>query len=172
MRTPLLILASVVVLSNVACGIKHWQTLSEQGFTVAMPGAPKKEQEIDPDGVTTYTYKVQFRDEAYSVSSSNYPVPDAEEMIDAEEIFDRCRNLDLTGMHGTLAEEHKITLAGQVGREFSIDWTEKGASETYRLYWVRPRLYQINYSRRFGVPLSADAKRFLDSFQVPVKSGA
>jgi len=91
--------------------------------------------------------------------------------VGADEIFDGCRKKDLTGMTGTLTDDRALTLAGYAGREFSIDSDEIRATVTYRMYWVRPRLYQLTYSRRKGRALSPDVKRFLDSFSCQVTSG-
>jgi len=171
MKTKLLIQAAVITLISLACNMKHWQTVSEHGFTVTMPGVPKRSQETDPaDCVTTYNYTIQFRNEAYTVASVEYPFAQTDEIVDAEAIFDGCRKRDLTGMNGTLIEDGAITLGGYAGRAFSIDSDEIRATVTYRMYWIRPRLYQLVYSRPKGVPLSADAKRFLDSFSFQLTS--
>jgi len=164
MKKKLVFVVIAVTVCLSGCRTKHWQTFSEQQFTVTMPGTPKEDQEVDPtDGITTYTYSVDFNKEGYSVCYNDYPAADVETM-NAEEVLDGSRDRDLADLNGTLMQEGAITLAGYAGKEFDIVSIEGDEVVTYRIYWVPPRLYHLIYSRPKGAPLSADAKRFFDSF--------
>ena len=82
----------------------------------------------------------------------------------ASSVLDGSVERDVAALNGTLMQAGDITLAGHTGKEFDIESTEGDQVATYRIYWVPPRLYHLIYSRPKGGPLSADAKRFFDSF--------
>jgi hypothetical protein len=169
MKIRFLLLFLGLTICGFGCAPKSWQPVSENGFTVSMPGAPTKGQQSTPTAVgdiTAYTYSVEFRNEAFTVAYNDYPASAVERMTDTEKLLDGGRTGAISNLNGTLTEEHPVKLAGYTGREFTADSTEKGATVTDRIFWVPPRLYQVIYTRRKGEPLTADGKKFLDSFSL------
>ncbi len=168
-----LILTVAVAFSSLGCQLKNWQGFSEHGFTVTMPGTPKRGQQVSSAGdITAPTYIVEFRDEVYTVSYNDYTPSDVEKMSDTEKLLEGARNGAVASLNGTLIEEHKITLGGYAGREFTAESAEKDATVTYRIYWAPPCLYIVIYTRRHGAPLSKDGQKFLDSFHLKSDGGS
>lgn len=69
MKTGLLLFVLALVMCGASCFPKHCQTLTENGFTVSMPGVPKKEAHTSQTAVgpiTAYTYTVDFRSGIHS----------------------------------------------------------------------------------------------------------
>jgi len=169
MKIKLLMLALALTVPGSGCVPRHWQTVSENGFTVSMPGTPTKGQQSTPTAVgdiTAYTYTVEFRNEAFTVAFNDYPPTAVARLTDTDKLLDGGRTGAISNINGTLTEEHAVKLAGYSGKEFSADSAEKGATVTDRIFWVPPRLYQVIYTRRKGGPLAGDGQKFLDSFSL------
>jgi hypothetical protein len=169
MRILLQLVAAALALSCVACSGKNWQTINENGFSVAMPGVPARNpQSADTPGgqIKNYTYSVELKNEGYTVACTEYPAAVIEKMTDMEKFLDNGRAGAIASINGALTEEHPIKLASYPGREFSADAKDKDVTVTARIYWAPPRVYQVIYERPKGAPIAGDGKRFLDSFSI------
>jgi len=169
MKTRLLLVAAVIALSSIGCARRYWQNVSENGFTVSMPGVPTRGQQSTSTAagpITISTYVVEFKNEAFTVVCTDYPTSIAEKLTDIEKFLDGGRTGAIASFNGALTEEHPVKLANYTGREFSADATAKGATVTDRILWATPRLYQVIYERPKGLPIGADGQKFLDSFIV------
>ena len=160
----------------------QWETVSEDGFTVKMPGKPsKKTQSMDTmvGELQLTTLVAEKGGAAFIVGYNDFPdTPTARER-DPEELLNNARAGAVEKVNGRVTSEKALTMNGHPGKEFSGDGISQEADSsgkrqeftfTMRVYWVVPRLYQVLYIRpKTTAPPSEDGLKFLDSFRLTEK---
>ena len=159
-------LSAALILSCLLSGCErrreeNWVRISEAGFAVMMPGQPFRTE--DPGAAI---YRLEHGEEQYVVSY--YPLL-ASEQGRVEQAFEQARNKFYTtvGNGGTVVEEHPITLEGHQGREYIIEVPRHGRVIRQRIYLTGSTAYLVGVSRLSRQSFSADAERFLNSFELP-----
>lgn len=145
-----------------------WQPFDGDGFAVNMPGLPQKNDNTVPSAVgpiPVHIYALDNGGDAYFVGYSEYP-SSAFASRDPEKLLDGARDGAVNNIQGEVTEEHPISLSGYTGREVTGKSTSQNISFTYRFYLANPRLYMAFYYKYGDQPLTADGRKFLDSFQI------
>jgi hypothetical protein len=157
-----------------------WETLSEGGFTAQMPGKPEKQTQTIPTAVgsvTFNTFSVEHRSEAFIVGYNDFPAA-AITNADPEQLLNNAKNGAVKNVGGKVTGEKSITMAGNPGKEFvgegvspapDSSGKRQEATFTARIYWAKPRLYQVLYIHPKGSASSETGQKFLDSFQITGK---
>ena len=157
-----------------------WETLSEGGFTVQMPGKANKQTQsvstaVGP--VTFNTFSLELRNEAFIVGYNDFPIA-ATANIDPEQLLNNAKTGAVQNVSGKVTGEKSITMAGHPGKEFvgegispeaDSSGKKQEATFTARIYWASPRLYQVLYVHPKGSAVSETGQKFLDSFQIAGK---
>jgi hypothetical protein len=179
------LLLPTIFVALLVCGCSallapKWETLSEGGFTVQMPGKPKKQTQsvstaVGP--VTFNTFSVEHSSEAFIVGYNDFPIA-ATKNIDPEQLLNNAKNGAAQSVSGKVTGEKSITMAGNPGKEFvgegvspEADSSGKRQEATFtaRIYWATPRLYQVLYVHPKGSAATETGQKFLDSFQITGK---
>jgi len=148
----------------------QWETVSDPGFSILMPGKPVKSEEksLTAGGeISAHTLTVDVDREEFSFTYSDYPHTQRMDSIEAAQIFDLTRN-NLLAMKATrkLISEKEIALNSNPGREVIFEDASEGSSNTVRLYWAKPRLYTVVFARIKSRNPSGNSQKFLDSFKI------
>jgi hypothetical protein len=146
----------------------NWQPFNGDKFTVNMPGTPVKNDTTVPSAIgpiPVHIYALDNGGDAYFVGYSEYP-SDAFASRDPEKLLDGARDGAVNNIQGEVTEEHPISLSGYTGREVTGKSTSQNISFTYRFFLANPRLYMAFYYKYGDQPLTADGRKFLDSFQI------
>lgn len=169
---PKILLIAFALIFLAACAAK-WETLSEGGFTVQMPGTPNKQSQsintaVGP--VTINMYTVETKGEAFIVAYSDYPEAAASQ-ADPQQLLNNARDGAVRNVNGKITSERSVTLNGKPGKEIIGDGSLASQEGTFvaRIYWVSPRIYQALYVRPKGSAASENGNKFLDSFQLTGK---
>ena len=160
----------------------QWETVSESGFTVRMPGKPsKRTQSMDTavGKIQLTTLAAEKGGEAFIVGYNDFPDSPAVRDRDPEELLNNARDGAVRTVNGKVTSEKAITMNGHPGKEFSGEGISQEADSsgkrqeftfTERIYWVVPRLYQVLYIRpKTTAAPSDDGQKFLDSFRLTEK---
>lgn len=171
MRTRLLVPALTLALLALACGgAAKWETVSEGGMSVELPGKPQKENRSVPTPGGPMTVNAlgveRSSNEAFVVTYNGLPqqitsVPGFEKTL-----LDGARDSLIKSTSGTLTGERTIQLGPHNGREFVGDVPSKNASFTARIYLANSRMYQVMSIYPKGKPITADGEKFLSSFKI------
>lgn len=152
----------------------QWETVSEGGFSVSMPGKPVKHEETITTAAgpaTTRTFTVDLgRDEywqEYTVGYTEYPSTPKIDSIDPAKIFDVLRHTYISTETKVL-REREISLNGSPGREIVVENPKDASGFTLviRGHWVKPRFYTLAFMRHTTQDSSANSRKFLDSFKI------
>lgn len=173
MRARLLLPLVVVALITGCSGMggTKWETVSEGGLTVQMPGKPTKQTQTAPSPVGPLSVNMLMVDkgsEAYMTAYNEFPAEAAKRVSDPKSLLDNGRDGALRNLSGKLVSERPVTLGGHPGREIVGEGTTQGreVAFTARIYWASPRLIQVIYMREKSKAESPDGKKFLESLQI------
>jgi hypothetical protein len=140
-----------------------WEHYSspEGGFTVDMPGPPKKEthDQKTPQGVITFNAVVANRPHAsYMAAWADVPpkLP-----IDLDAFL---KSL-VKNYQGTVQEKREVELAGRPGMEFVLKTNKPQGQVAGRVYHLKDRLYELLVvGHEAGRP--AEAEKFFETFKL------
>jgi hypothetical protein len=135
---------------------ENWTKITEGGFTVMMPGTPSKER-----SQSRTTFRI-YQDGEMFIASYDLG---ARTDTDHERTLDLYRNGFISATDGTLLTERGVKLGDYPGRELTVRALGNQIILT-RIYWAKSIYFQVGVSRPEGKELSADAQKFLDSFQI------
>jgi hypothetical protein len=146
-----------------------WETISDTGFSLSMPGTPSKNDDTIPSAagplpLRMYTLSKGF--EGYITGYTEYPdiVFTASE---PEELLNNAQQGAISNVKGEVTSQRSITLNGHPGREIVGTSPSQNIGFTARVFLAQPRMYMLVYTQYDkDKPISADGKRFLDSFQI------
>jgi hypothetical protein len=146
-----------------------WETISEDGFSLSMPGKPSKNDDTVPSAagpLALRMYTLSKGYEGYITGYTEYPdmVFNASE---PEDLMDGAQQGAISNVEGEVSSQRKITVNGHPGREIVGTSPSKNIGFTARVILARPRMYMLVYTQYDKTKqMSADGKRFLDSFQI------
>lgn len=146
-----------------------WEPVNADGFTISMPGKPDHNTQSAPSAVgpiPIHLYTVQNGFEGYIAGYSEYP-DSVWSSAKPEDLMDGAQNGAINNVQGQVTSQHPITINGNPGREIIGTSPAKNVGFTARIYLVKPRMYMILYTQYDkDKPMSADGKKFLESFQL------
>lgn len=146
-----------------------WQTISEDGFTITMPGTPSKNDDTVPSAAGPLMLRMYTLSKGYEGYITGYTVyPDMVfNASEPEEMMDNAQNAAINNIQGEVTSQHKITVKGNPGREIVGTSPSKNIGFTARVILARPRMYMLIYTQYDkSKQMSDDGKKFLDSFQI------
>lgn len=146
-----------------------WETVSENGFSILMPGKPTKNEQSIPSAagpLPIHMYTLSHGYEGYITGYTEYP-DFVFSSADPEDLLDGAQQGAIQNVSGQVTSQRKITIAGSPGREIVGTSPSKNIGFTARVYIVKPRMYMLVYTQfDQKKPISEHGKKFLDSFQV------
>lgn len=159
LATVLLLLVAAALPARAA----DWKPYSSGAgrFTVTVPGAPKQDKAtIDTalGKVDLYQFIVTEEGGVYMVAYSDYPAI----VGMGDEVLAGTAGGIMKSFGGTTQEEQKITLDGHPGR--FVRGQSAQFSVVAKVFWMRPRLYQLITVMPQNKPHSEEVDRFLRSF--------
>lgn len=169
--TPRFFLAALALALFVfACSLPaKWETVSEGGFSVELPGKPNKQTQTvnTPAGpIAINMFTTETGGEAFIVGYNDFPAQ-AANIVPAETILNSARDGAIKNVNGKVTSERSINLNGNPGKEFVGDsTTPMEGTFSARIYWVKPRLYQVLYVHRKGTAASENGQKFMNSFKL------
>ncbi len=174
MKNKLMLPGLLFLLAVLGCssftGTK-WETVSEGGISVQMPGKPTRQTQTAQTPVGPINVNMLLVDkgaEAYMAAYNEFPAAAAANVPDPQVLLNSGRDGALRNINGKLQSERPVTLGAHPGREIIGEGTTQGkqVAFTARIYWASPRLIQVIYMREKSKSESADGKKFLDSLQI------
>ena len=146
-----------------------WQTISDEGFSLSMPGTPSKNDDTiqsaaGPLPLRMYTLSQGY--EGYITGYTEYP-----DIVftssEPEDLLDSAQQGAISNIKGEVTSQRAITLGGHPGREIVGTSPDQNIGFTARVFLAKPRMYMLIYTQYDkNKPISEDGKRFLDSFQL------
>jgi hypothetical protein len=146
-----------------------WETINEDGFTLSMPGTPSKDDSTVPSAagpLALRMYTLSKGYEGYITGYTEYP-DTVFKASEPEEMLDGAQRGAIQNVQGEVTSQRKITIDGNPGREIIGTSPSRNIGFTARVFLAKPRMYMLVYTQYDkSKPISADGKRFLDSFQL------
>lgn len=165
-----LALPLAVVLACSSLGTK-WETVSEGGVSVEMPGKPTKQSQDIPTGNTKATGQMLTLDkgsEAYVLAAHEFPAAIASLNIDPKLLLTGASDGAVRNINGKVTSQRDVSVGGHPGTEIIGEGNKDGKDVefTIRMYWAKPRLIQTLYLSEKGKGDKANATKFLDSLKI------
>lgn len=159
-----------VVLACSSLGTK-WETVSEGGITVEMPGKPTKQSQDVPTGTGKATGQMLTLDkgsEAYVMAFHDFPAAIANANIDPKRLLQGASDGAVKNISGKVTSQRDVTAGGHPGTELIGEGSKDGKDVefTIRMYWAKPRLIQTLYLNEKGKGDKSNATKFLDSLKI------
>ncbi len=158
-------LAAAVVLFLGGCLEVHWQeyTSADGGFSVLMPGTPKKESqtvETKQGPITFNAAVVELPHGAFVASWADLPPKIPMNLTrSVQEIADH--------YHGQVKEVHDAELAGSPGKAFVLKTERPSGEAEGRIYQFKNRLYLLlALGSNAKVLGSRETERFFGTFKL------
>jgi len=146
-----------------------WETVSDDGFTISMPGKPDKnensvESAAGPLPLRMYTLNKGF--EGFITGYTEYP-DIVFTSAEPEQLLDGAQQGAISNVNGEVTSQRSITMNGHPGREIIGTSPGQNVGFTARVYIAKPRMYMIVYTQYDkSKPISEDGKRFIESFRI------
>ena len=162
--------ALAVVLSCSSLGTK-WETVTEDGITVEMPGKPTKQPQSVPTASGNATGQMLTVDkgaEAYILGYHDFPASVAAANIDPHVLLKGASEGATRSVDGNVTSQRDVTVGGHPGIELVGEGRKEGKDIefTIRIYWAKPRLVQTIYVAEKGKGSKENAAKFLDSLKI------
>ena len=162
--------AVAVVLGCSALSAK-WETVTENGITVEMPGKPEKQAQNIPSPVGTAQGQMLTLDkgaEAYILAYHEFPAAISNLPIDPKVLLKGSADGAVRNVNGKITSERDITSGPHPGREIIGEGNKDGHDVEFmvRLYWAKPRLIQTLYLNEKGKGDKKNGTKFLDSLKI------
>ena len=145
----------------------------DNSFVVSMPGEPKEEVRTQDYAngsllIHSYSFVRRFFGDEYMVMYDELP-SDVSERVPADTIFDgACKGLTDNGFE--ILSRREISLQGHPGVALQLEVPDSvksgGGRAIHRIYWFKPRLYQVMVAGSPGKDLRPDGDRMFESFKV------
>lgn len=150
---------------------QKWETTSEGGITIEMPGKPNKQSQDIPTATGTATGQMLTLDkgsEAYIVAYHEFPSSQGLNQIDPKVLLKGASDGAVKNIDGKVTSERDITNGSYPGKEIIGSGSKDGKDIefTIRLYWASPRLVQTLYLAEKGKTNQSNASKFLDSLKI------
>ena len=169
-RLIILAFPLAVVLACSSLGTK-WETVSEGGITVEMPGKPTKQSQDIPTGAGKATGQMLTLDkgaEAYVLAFHDFGAAVANLNIDPSVLLKNASDGAVKNIDGKVTSQRDVTVGGHPGTELIGSGSKDGKDIefTIRMYWAKPRLIQTLYLSEKGKGDKSNATKFLDSLKI------
>jgi len=150
---------------------QKWETVSEDGITVEMPGKPTKQAQDIPSAAgkaTGQMFTLDKGSEAYILAYHEFPEAISNLNIDPKVLLKGASDAAIKNMDGKVTSERDLTNGAYQGKEIvgSGSKDEKQIEFTIRLYWAKTRLVQTLYLAEKGKTNQKNASKFLDSLKL------
>ena len=150
---------------------QKWESVTEDGITVEMPGKPTKQSQDIPTGTGKATGQMLTLDkgsEAYILAYHQFPSALTSLNIDPKILLKGASDGAVKNIDGKVVSQRDITSGPHPGTEIvgSGNKDGKDIEFTIRLYWASPRLIQTLYLAEKGKTNKANATKFLDSLKI------
>jgi hypothetical protein len=161
----------VPAVANTVATPEGWQefTAQKDGFSVSLPGKPKREVTSSDKTMETVSYLAQSGLDGYGVFLLNFKDPALTKMRPGP-LFDMAKESLLKEMKGVIGSEKNIQLGPYAGYEFLINHPKSkdqpvGGQTLVRMYLAGTRLYMVA-AIITGKDTPPEVTPFLDSFKV------
>lgn len=134
-----------------------------------MPGTPTKNDDTIPSAAGPLPLRMYTLSKGFEGFISGYTeYPDIVfTSAEPETLLDGAQQGAISNVKGEVTSQRSITLNGNPGREIVGTSPAQNVGFTARVYLAKPRMYMLVYTQYDkSKPISADGKRFLDSFQI------
>jgi hypothetical protein len=170
-RLIILALPLAVVLACSSLSGQKWETVTEGGITVDMPGKPTRQsQDVPTDGgkATGTMLTLDKGAEAYVAAFHEFPAAVSNMNIDPQVLLKRASDGAIKNIDGKVTSQRDVTVNGHPGTELVGQGTKDGKDIefTIRMYWAKPRLIQTLYLSEKGKGDKSNATKFLDSLKI------
>ena len=160
-----------VVLACSSLTGQKWDTVSEDGITVEMPGKPTKQSQDIPTATGKATGQMFTLDkgaEAYILAYHDFPPAVANLNIDPKTLLKGASEGAVNNIDGKVVSQRDVTVGGHPGTEIVGEGSKDGKDVefTIRMYWAKPRLIQTLYLSEKGKGNKSNASKFLDSLKI------
>ena len=170
-RLIILAFPLAVVLACSSLGGQKWESVSEGGITVDMPGKPTKQSQDIPTGTGKATGQMLTLDkgaEAYVLAFHEFPAAVSNMNIDPKVLLKGASDGAVRNIDGKVTSQRDVNVSGHPGTELIGSGSKDGKDIefTIRMYWAKPRLIQTLYLNEKGKGDKSNATKFLDSLKI------
>ena len=150
---------------------QKWETVSEDGITIEMPGKPTKQSQDIPSAggkATGQMFTLDKGSEAYILAYHEFPAALTSLNIDPQTLLKGASDGAVNNIEGKIVSQRDITNGSYPGKEIVGSGSKEGKEIefTIRLYWAKPRLVQTLYLAEKGKSDQKNATKFLDSLKI------
>jgi hypothetical protein len=150
---------------------QKWETVTEDGITVEMPGKPTKQAQNIPSATGTANGQMFTLDkgaEAYILAYHDFGAAMSSVNIDPKVLLSKASDGAVQTIDGKVVSQRDITNGSYPGTEIVGSGSKDGKDIefTIRLYWAKPRLVQTLYLAEKGKTVQKNATKFLDSLKI------
>lgn len=150
---------------------QKWETVSEDGITVEMPGKPTKQAQDIPSAAgkaTGQMFTLDKGSEAYILAYHEFPAAIANLNVDPKVLLNNAAEGAVKNIDGKVTSERDLTNGAHPGKEIVGSGSKEGKEIefTIRLFWAKTRLVQALYLAEKGKTDQKNATRFLDSLKI------
>ena len=150
---------------------QKWETVSEDGVTVDMPGKPTKQAQDVPSPAgkaTGQMFTLDKGSEAFILAYHDFPESISKANIDPQTLLKGASSGAVQNIDGKVTSERDITNGSYPGKEIVGSGSKDGKDIefTIRLYWAKTRLVQALYLAEKGKTNQSNATKFLDSLKI------
>ena len=161
----------IVVVLACSSLTQKWETVSEDGITVEMPGKPTKQAQDIPSAAgkaTGQMFTLDKGSEAYILAYHEFPESISSLNIDPKALLKGASDGAVKNIDGKVTTERDITNGSYPGKEIVGSGSKEGKDIefTIRLYWAKSRLVQTLYLAEKGKTNEKNATKFLDSLKI------
>lgn len=161
----------IVVVLACSSLTQKWETVSEDGITVEMPGKPTKQAQDVPSPAgkaTGQMFTLDKGSEAYILAYHEFPESISNLNIDPKVLLKGASDGAVKNIDGKVTTERDITNGSYPGKEIVGSGSKEGKDIefTIRLYWAKSRLVQTLYLAEKGKTNEKNATKFLDSLKI------
>lgn len=170
-RLIILVFPLAVVLACSSLTGQKWETVTEGGITVEMPGKPTKQSQDVPTGTGKATGQMLTLDkgaEAYVMAFHEFPAAVSSLNIDPKVLLKGASDGAVRNIDGAVTSQRDVSVSGHPGTELTGEGRKEGKDIefTIRMYWAKPRLIQTLYLSEKGKGDKSNATKFLDSLKI------
>ena len=170
-RLIILAFPLAVVLACSSLSGQKWESVSEGGITVEMPGKPTKQSQDTATPVGKATGQMLTLDkgaEAYVMAFHEFPAAISNMNVDPKTLLRNASEGAIRNISGKVTSQRDLTVSGHPGTELIGEGNKDGKDIefTIRMYWAKPRLIQTLYLSEKGKGNKSNATKFLDSLKI------
>ena len=169
-RLIILAFPLAVVLACSSLGTK-WETVSEGGISVDMPGKPTKQSKdvsTEAGKATGQMLTLDKGAEAYLMAFHEFPAAISNLNIDPKVLLKGASENAVKNIDGKVTSQRDVTVNGHPGTDLIGEGSKDGKDIefTIRMYWAKPRLIQTLYLSEKGKGDKSNATKFHDSLKI------